>query len=114
MFRSYRLIFLRDVNSLDEETDRKLRLSAARFAFASKAAFSRTRYQHVMGRCASVIHRLDAVPLTTSYGTALGTSTGYGKSSLDKALAIMRRDHKDGCRAYDPSFTPSILWRLQI
>ncbi len=113
MFEAYRLIFLRDVNSLNRETRREMQLKEASSVFASKAAVGRARYQHVMGQCASVIHRLGAIPLTAPHGTVPGISTGYGRSSLAKARATMKRDDEERHRAYDPAFTPAVNWRFE-
>lgn len=112
MFAAYRIIFLRDQNCLRSEIKELIPTETSLDIFPPGNALRKARRDFIMGVTASVNQRLGDVPLTAPDGVEPGFSTGYGADSLDKALAIMKRDHGEGKRIYNPQLSPAIAWRL--
>ena len=112
LFAAYRTVFLRDQNHLRSEIKELMPTNISPNIFASKSALKKAQRDFIMGVTASVNERLGGVPLRAADGVAPGTSTAYGADSLEKALAILKRDHKDGHYLYNPELTPAVAWRL--
>lgn len=112
MFAAYRIVFLRDPNCLRAEIKELMPTNISPNIFASKKALKKAQRDFIMGITASVNERLGQDPLTAGDGVEAEPSTTYGADSLDKALAILKRDHKEGLYLYNPELTPAIAWRL--
>jgi hypothetical protein len=112
MFAAYRAVFLRDPNYLRDEIKELMPTNISPNIFTSKTARKNAQRDFIMGVTASVSERLGSAPLTAADGIDPETSTTYGADSLDKALAILKRDQKEGIYFYNPQLTPAIAWRL--
>lgn len=115
MLHAYRAIIIRDPNYL-RGTDAEIlpRTTAGDHdpQFKTNADAAKWRRDYILGRTSSVAERLGEVPLDPTAELTLGKPSEYGKESLKKALAIMKRNRIEKQPTFDPLFTPQIFWRF--
>lgn len=115
MFRAYRATILRDPNYLcGIDTALLPRTKAGNHdrKFNTNSAATNWRRDYTLGRTSSAAVRLGEAPLDPTAPLLPGKPSNYGKLSLSKALAVTKRNRNDKQPAFDPIFTPAILWRF--